>query len=110
MSEVATPGDQFTVGLVQMTCGELMSANIAKADSLIARAAAGGAQIICLQELFASRYFCQREDASCFDLAEPVPGPLPTRYAALARRLDVVLVVLWGLAFGGGGGHARVSP
>ena len=93
MSEVATPGDQFTVGLVQMTCGELVSANLAKADALIARAADRGAQIICLQELFASRYFCQREDPSSFDLAETVPGPLTTRYAALARRLGVVLVV-----------------
>jgi N-carbamoylputrescine amidase len=93
MSELATTGDQFTVGLVQMTCGDRITDNLDKADALIARAVDGGAQIVCLQELFASRYFCQREDANYFDLAEPVPGPLTTRYAALARRLGVVLVV-----------------
>ena len=64
MSEVATPGDQFTLGLVQMTCGDRASANLDKADALITRAAHDGAQIVCLQELFASRYFCQREDSS----------------------------------------------
>lgn len=93
MSEVATPGDQFTLGLVQMTCGDRASANLDKADALITRAAHDGAQIVCLQELFASRYFCQREDSSYFDLAESVPGPLTARYAALARRLGIALVV-----------------
>ena len=76
-----------------MTCAEQVSSNLDKAATLIERAAARGAQVICLQELFASRYFCQREDVSQFDLAEPIPGPTTTRYAALARRLGVVLVV-----------------
>ncbi len=93
MSDAGTPTDQFTVGLIQMTCTPQVSSNLDKATALIERAAEQGAQVICLQELFASHYFCQSEDASQFDLAEPVPGPITTRYAALARRLGVVLVV-----------------
>ena len=83
----------FTVGLVQMACGDEVSANLDTASALIGQAADQGAQIICLQELFASRYFCQREDPDCFDLAEPIPGPTTIRCAALARDLAVVLVV-----------------
>ena len=90
---MTTAEDRFTVGLIQMTCGQQVAANLDKAESLIARAATRGAQVICLQELFASRYFCQSEDPSQFDLAEPVPGPITERYAALARRLGVVLIV-----------------
>ncbi len=93
MSDAGTPMDQFTVGLIQMTCTPQVSVNLDNATALIERAAEQGAQVICLQELFASHYFCQSEDASQFDLAEPVPGPITTRYAALARRLGVVLVV-----------------
>lgn len=70
-----------------------MPANVDAAVRLIRRAAGQGAQIVCLQELFSSRYFCQREDASRFDLAEPVPGPVTARCAALAAELGVVLVV-----------------
>ena len=93
MSDAATPTAEFSVGLVQMACGEAMSTNLDTASTLIGQAAADGAQVICLQELFASRYFCQREDAGWFDLAEPIPGPTTARYAALARDLGVVLVV-----------------
>ncbi len=64
-----------TVGLVQMSCGADPVANLAKAVARIAEAAQQGAQIVCLQELFRSRYFCQREDIAAFDLAEPIPGP-----------------------------------
>lgn len=84
---------RFTVGLVQMACGDAVPANVDTAVRLIRRAAGQGAQIICLQELFSSRYFCQREDASRFDLAEPVPGPVTARCAAIAAELGVVLVV-----------------
>ena len=84
---------RFTVGLVQMSCGDGAAANIDKAVRLIRNAAGRGAHIICLQELFSSRYFCQHEDTSRFDLAEPVPGPTTARCAALAGELGVVLVV-----------------
>ena len=93
MSDVAAPAAEFTVGLVQMACGETVSTNLDTASNLIGQAAGQGAQIICLQELFASRYFCQREDPGCFDLAEPIPGPTTNRFAKLARSLGIVLVV-----------------
>ena len=93
MSDAAARTDAFTLGLVQMACSESVSANLDTASTLICQAADQGAQIICLQELFASRYFPQREDPSSFDLAEPIPGPTTIRYAALARDLAVVLVV-----------------
>ena len=93
MSDAAAPTTAFTVGLVQMACGETVSTNLDTASTLVRQAAGQGAQIICLQELFASRYFCQHEDTACFDLAEPIPGPATARYAALALELAVVLVV-----------------
>ena len=58
----------------------------------VRQAAARGAQIVCLQELFRSQYFCQVEDHRFFDLAEPIPGPSTERLAALAKELGVVIV------------------
>ncbi len=84
---------EFSLGLVQMACGADVRANLAKAEARIRDAAERGVQVICLQELFASQYFCQREDRRNFDLAEPVPGPITARMAALAAELDVVLIV-----------------
>ena len=63
------------------------------AEAGIRDAVGQGAGIVCLQELFASPYFCQEEDIACFDLAEPVPGPTTERFADLARELEVVIVV-----------------
>jgi N-carbamoylputrescine amidase len=63
------------VGLVQMACASDPDANLRTAVARIAEAAQQGAQIVCLQELFRSQYFCQKEDPSVFDLAEPIPGP-----------------------------------
>ncbi len=93
MSDAGAGIAEFTVGLVQMACGEAVSTNLDTASTLIGKAADQGAQVICLQELFASRYFCQREDPTCFELAEPIPGPTTARFAALAGDLGVVLVV-----------------
>ena len=81
------------IGLVQMQCSEDVDANTDKAVTMTREAAAQGAQVICLPELFRSRYFCQSEDAGCFDLAEPVPGPTTDRFAALAAELDVAIIV-----------------
>ena len=83
----------FSVGLVQTTCQANPDTNRTKADQGIRTAAARGAQIICLQELFASQYFCQVEDADRFDLAESIPGPSTEQGSALAKELGVVLVV-----------------
>jgi len=82
----------FTVGLVQMRCEADPEANLARAVGRIREAAARGAQIVCLQELFRSHYFCQREDARLFDLAEPIPGPATERLGHVAREAGVVVV------------------
>jgi N-carbamoylputrescine amidase len=66
--------------------------NLEKAVLKVREAAARGAQVICLQELFRSQYFCRREDASLFDLAESIPGPATERLGAVARELGVVVV------------------
>jgi N-carbamoylputrescine amidase len=83
---------QFSVGLIQMAMSADPAENLARAVRKIDDAAGRGAQVICLPELFRSRYFCQREDASRFDLAEPIPGPTTEALAAVARRLGVAIV------------------
>ncbi len=89
----SSPAGDFRVGLVQMACAGAVHLNHAAAAAGIREAARRGAQIVCLQELFATRYFCQTEDAAWFELAEPIPGPTTDRYALLAAELDVALVV-----------------
>src|SRR5689334_8622702 len=76
-----------------MHCSPDPDDNLHRACAKVREAAAKGAQMVCLPELFRTAYFCQREDASLFDLAEPVPGPTTERMAGLARELGVVLVV-----------------
>lgn len=66
--------------------------NLERAGQRITEAALGGAQIVCLQELFRSEYFCREERADLFDLAEPVPGPTTERLGRLARDLNVSIV------------------
>ena len=85
-------GTSVTVGLVQMQCGPDPQENLDKAIRRVREAAQQGAQIICLQELFRSQYFCQTEDHKFFDLAETVPGPSTDRLVTLARELEVVIV------------------
>jgi N-carbamoylputrescine amidase len=75
-----------------MSCGLGVDDNLQKALTLIGQAAQRGAQIICLQELFNSQYFCQKQDATIFDLAEPIPGPSTEALAAAARQHQVVIV------------------
>ncbi len=67
--------DILTLGLIQMTCVAEPRLNLEKAIARVEDAAARGAQVICLQELFASLYFCQTEDIAKFELAESIPGP-----------------------------------
>src|SRR6202161_887149 len=84
--------EKFKVGLIQMKCSLDPGENFAKAEKKIKEAAERGAQIICLQELFRSQYFCREENADLFDLAEPIPGPSTEELSKLARRLEVVIV------------------
>ena len=81
------------IGLVQHSCAESPSENLARAETLVREAAGRGAELVCLQELFRTRYFCQVEDSSNFELAEPIPGPTTSRLAELATSLGVDLVV-----------------
>src|SRR5258708_40162813 len=78
--------NNFRVALVQMAMSADPAANLEKAAARVEEAARKGAQVVCLPELFRSHYFCQREDAALFDLAETVPGPSTDRLAAGARQ------------------------
>ena len=83
---------KFRIGLVQMACSKDPNENLAKAEWRIREAAGKGAQIVCLQELFRSQYFCREEDPGLFDLAEQVPGPTTESFARLARELQVAII------------------
>jgi N-carbamoylputrescine amidase len=84
--------DNYKVGLIQMRCTPEPSENLACAKDMIREAAKKGANIVCLPELFLTQYFCQREDAALFDLAEPIPGPTTNELGPLARELNIVLI------------------
>jgi len=88
---VASPRS-FKVGLVQMSMSADPDANLAKAVERVKEAAGKGADAVCLPELFKTPYFCQREDAALFDLAEPVPGPSTEALAKAAKEAGVVVV------------------
>jgi len=81
------------IGLIQMSMSQEPATNLEKAMDRIRSAAGQGAQIICLPELFGNLYFCQVEDYTHFGLAEEIPGPTTTRLGAIARELQVVLIV-----------------
>jgi N-carbamoylputrescine amidase len=83
---------RFSIGLVQMRMGADPAANLDAAVARIREAVARGARVVCLPELFRTPYFCQREDAALFDLAEPIPGPTSEALARVARELGVVVV------------------
>ncbi len=81
-----------TLGLVQAKCSADPDENLARAVAQIAEAARLGANIVCLQELFRSLYFCQVEDHKYFQLAEPVPGPSTEALARAAKEHGVVVI------------------
>jgi N-carbamoylputrescine amidase len=80
------------VGLVQMSCDQKPAANLKKAIARVEEAARKGAQIVCLQELFRSKYFCQTENIELFDLAETIPGATTESLSRVARTKKIVLV------------------
>ena len=88
----ASPPVRFKVGLVQMAMSADPDANLQTAVAKVAEAAVAGAQLVCLPELFRSRYFAQREDPASFDLAEPLPGPSTEALARAAQRAAVVVI------------------
>ncbi len=80
------------IGLVQMSCDQKPEANLKKAIARIEQAAKKGAQIVCLQELFRSQYFCQTEDIELFKLAEAIPGPSTDSLAKVAKKNKVAII------------------
>ncbi len=87
------PETPFTIGLIQDHADPDPAGNLARAQTLVREAAAAGAQIVCLKELFNTPYFCKSQQSDRFDLAEPIPGPTTEAMQRLARELAVVLVV-----------------
>jgi N-carbamoylputrescine amidase len=83
---------KIKVGLIQMSCSPVKDENVKKAIEKVREAAANGAQIICLQELFTSLYFCDVEDYDNFKLAEPIPGPTTDAMKKVAKELGVVII------------------
>jgi N-carbamoylputrescine amidase len=82
----------INVGLVQMSMSPDADENLRKAVARVAEAKGAGADVVCLPELYRSPYFCQKEDARLFDLAEPVPGPSTEALGRAAREAGVVVV------------------
>ncbi len=83
----------YSVGLVQMTPTPDARENLDRAVHLVREAAASGAQVACLPELFRTRYFCQSEDAGTFDLAETIPGPSTQALGEVARQKKLTVIV-----------------
>ncbi|HEV8246028.1 MAG TPA: carbon-nitrogen hydrolase [Polyangiaceae bacterium] len=86
------PARIVKVGLVQTSASADKGQNIERTVGLIRDVASRGATIICLQELFASQYFCQVEDSALFDLAEPIPGPTTDSLASVARETKTTII------------------
>ncbi|MCX7882228.1 MAG: carbon-nitrogen hydrolase [Brevinematales bacterium] len=83
---------KYKVALVQMRCEKNPEVNLAKISEAIHHAASRGAQLVCLQELHNTLYFCQEEDVKYFDLAEPIPGPTTQYLAKLSQTYRLVIV------------------
>src|ERR1700761_5306738 len=81
-----------TLGLIKTSVSPDPDTNLRKTAALIERAAKGGANIICTQELFRSQYFCQNEDHKWFDLAEPIPGPSTEAFQEIAKKHGSVVI------------------
>ncbi len=88
-----TNNEIIKIGLVQMGGSEDPALNLREAERGVREAAKQGAQIICLQELFRSLYFCQTEDSQWFDLAEEIQGSTTRHMSELAEELSVALIV-----------------
>ena len=80
------------VGLIQMRCSVNRDENIVRAEAKVREAAARGAKIICLPEIFSTIYFCQAENHKYFNLAEEIPGPTVTRFRTLAAEIEAAIV------------------
>ena len=84
--------NSFKAALVQTRAHKDREKNLKEAVSNVEEASALGADIVCLPELFLTRYFCQSEDTGCFDLAESIPGPTTDRFCGEAKKRGVFIV------------------
>ena len=91
MTQIPQSAD-LAIAAIQQQCSADQDTSLATSERLIRQAATDGAQLVVLQELHATLYFCQTEDTSVFELAEPIPGPTSRRLSALAAELGIVLV------------------
>ena len=80
------------IGIIQQSCTTDREDNILRLEHNIEQVAQHGAELVVLQELHNTQYFCQIENVDLFDLAEPIPGPSTKRFGEIARRLGVVIV------------------
>jgi N-carbamoylputrescine amidase len=92
MKALSNKKKMVTLGLIQTACSANTAENVERTLKAAEQAARDGAQIICTQELFNSLYFCQSEDYSCFNIAEPVPGPTTEKFQKLARKHKVAVI------------------
>jgi len=83
----------FTVGIIQDAASDDAAATLAASIERVRQAAARGAQIVCLKELFNAPYFCKAQNCERFDIAESIPGPTTDRMQTLAKELGIVLIV-----------------
>lgn len=85
--------EPFTIGIIQDSVAATPGDTLGRAVARIREAAGRGAQIVCLQEMFNSHYFCKSQNCERFDIAEPIPGPVTDRMQLLARELEIVIIV-----------------
>ena len=85
--------EKYTLALLQLNLNNTPANNLKKCMQWIEKAASEGAQVICLPELYSSFYFCQKEDTRNFELAEPLHGESYKNFSALAKKLQVVLII-----------------
>lgn len=88
----SAPAGALAIAAIQQPCSANKDTSLATSERLVRQAVNDGAQLVVLQELHATLYFCQTEDTSVFELAEPIPGPTSDRLSALAAELGIVLV------------------
>jgi len=82
----------FTIGLIQMRCSSNAKANLDNACAMLEKAAAQGVEVACLPELFLTEYFCQKIDATNFNLAEPIDGPTIQALSVVAQKTGMAIV------------------
>jgi N-carbamoylputrescine amidase len=93
MTDRSNSTRHLKVGLVQMRCSDNPADNMQKAMAMTKEAAGKGAEVVCLPELFRSRYFCQSENDVNFELAESIPGPSTEAFAKIAADHDIAIIV-----------------